>query len=226
MSTRISKAHTGFRGSDRSLIAAMCGFLALFVLSVVVPSIAGGGTMPAPGAPATDLQQWAGHRTAVIAAGALMMAAAGAVAVFGDLLGHRLAAAGPAGRGPVVVRSAAIAAAVALAACGVVVMLLGNRGTTASADSVATLGRAAFALGGPVHTLLLGGVTLGWALTLTRLGGSRPAIVAMGILSALCALSAGAVFSDALVPLVPIGRFPTMLGLLLGTVRWLPRPET
>ncbi|WP_280361551.1 hypothetical protein [Nocardia wallacei] len=182
--------------------------------------------MPTPGAPTMDLQQWAGHRPAVIAAGALMMAAAGAVAVFGNLLGRRLATAGAAGRGPIVARGAAVAAAVALAACGVAVVLLGSRGTTASADSMATLGRAAFALGGPVHTLLLGGVTLGCALTLHRVGGSKPATVAMGILSALCVLSTGALFSDALVPLVPIGRFPTMLGLLLGTVRWLPRPET
>ncbi|MET8798024.1 hypothetical protein ABZV91_16510 [Nocardia sp. NPDC004568] len=214
------------RGTDRGPLVALGSFLALFALSVAVPSLAGAGTMPPPGSSTADFRQWADHHIAVISSGALMVAAAAALTGAGVYLARRLAVVAPSACGPRLVRISSAAAATTLAACGVCVGVLGARSTSLSADTMETLGRAAFALGGPVHTLLLGGVVLGWALVLDRAGTGRRAAIVLGTLAGLDLIGAAALFSDELIVLVPIGRFPTMLGLVVGSVRWLPRRES
>lgn len=201
-------------------------FVALFAASITVPALAGLGTMPPPGAQVSAVQEWFAGGVATELSGTLIMLSAVAWAVFVTAASLRMGAFAPGAPGLRVARLGGTLAAATLASSGAVVVALASSQGTQSTEVTSTLARLAFVLGGPLHTLTLGITVLGLSLTgwFAEVISRRTAAVGVGV-SVLACASMLSTLANGLVFIVPIGRFSTIVWLLVLAAR-LPRSRT
>ena len=207
--------------AGRALVYAAVGTVAPFMLSLLVGLLVAGRLYASPFAPAGTLHGYfAGHHTMVQVVAFLQFGSAVGLGVLTGLLWSRLRELAPGG----IIAPAAVAvgggvAASFLALNALVQWVLSHPEVNAQPALVKALGYLFWTLGGTGHTawlaVLLAGVGLA-ALRLRLL--PRWLAVAGLVLAGVGGLSLLTLVSTKVVALIPAGRFPALLWLVVVSV--------
>ncbi|MFC7308683.1 hypothetical protein ACFQVC_31260 [Streptomyces monticola] len=200
---------------NRRLFLGGAGFAGLFLGGMGLAGLLGTGVYPSPlDSEAAAASYFAANGSAVLAQGVAHLFAGVALAVFASALGNgRASAVGWA-------RVAGWAAAVAVAVSGLVNATIAVLGTTG--DSLHTLHYLSFLAGGQIHVPLLGVLVAAGA---RAYAGSTPRWTTVpGVVAAVLAVLSLVSFAieDALL-LLPLGRFTSILWIVITVVRARPR---
>jgi hypothetical protein len=217
---RRGKRHTG----GAPLLPPAIAYVMLGVASIAVPPVVAGES--AYSSDASLLDFYAHHAGAAHLLAFLVLASAVPYAVATAIASHRVHAAGLGVPGRLIALVGGTAAAVLLAVSGLVSLALTQPHVADSPASVRALNGLAFAAGGPGFVVFSGLLAAGISVP-ALVGRLTPRWVGwLGLtVAGVCELASLAAATDALTPLLPIGRFATMIWLLAIAVTLSARPS-
>lgn len=206
------------------LLPPAIAYVVLAVAGIVVPTTVAGEAPYTSDAHLLDF--YAHHTGAAHLLAFLVLASAVPLAVFSAIASHRVRAAGLDVPGRIIALVGGVAAAVLLALSGLATLALTQPHVADSPAVVRALSGLAFAAGGPGFVVFSGLLAAGISVP-ALVGRLTPRWVGWFglVLAAVCALASLAAATDALNPLLPIGRFGTMIWLLAVAVTLSARPS-
>jgi hypothetical protein len=217
-------------GPPLALLAALS--LVLLVVGLVL-SAALGGVLPSPFGSADAIQHYfLTQFDAVQASGVLAFASSVPLAIYAATASARLRQLGILAPGATIALAGGLLAAGALGLSGLLQWTLARPAVRADSSLVRALDDLSFVTGGPGHVVPLGLLLAGIAVPCLILRLLPRALAWAGLVIALIAeLSTLALIWRSLAVLVPIGRFPGLIwlivaGLLLPHRRPANRPAT
>lgn len=205
------------------LLPPTIAYVVLAVASIVVPPALAG--VAAYGSDADLLDFYASHSGAAHLSAFLLLASSVPFAVFGAIASHRVKDAGLDVPGRLIALVGGTVAATMLAMSGLVTLAITRPQVADSAAAVRALQGLVFATGGPAFVVFSGLLVAGISVP-ALIGRLTPRWVGwFGLaLAAVCELASLSVAVDALNPLLPIGRFGTMVWLVAVAVTMTVQP--
>ncbi|NBE56952.1 hypothetical protein [Streptomyces boluensis] len=192
----------------RKVLLGGAGFAALFIGGMVLSGLIGTGTYPSPlDSEAAAASYFAANQGTVLAQGILHTLAALPLALFAGSLGNRQA------------RLAGWAAAAALAVSGLLNVAVPVLGATG--DTLHTLHYLGFLAGGQIHVPLLG-LMVAAATRAHARRAPRWTTVLGAVAAGLAVLSLVSFATEAVMLLLPLGRFTSILWIVITAVRARP----
>ena len=211
-------------GPPLRLVGAM--FVGLFIAGLVVSSLLGGVTPSPFGAAAAVGQYYRDHPDAVQAQAIFLFASSVPLLIYASTASARLRQLGVTAPGATIALAGGVAASAALSTSGLLAWTLSRPDIGSNTALVRAISTLSFLLGGPGHVVPLGLLLAGIAVPslIIRLL-PRPVAWAGLAIAVACELTALALLSPALAVLLPIGRFPALIWLVVAGVL-LPRRRT
>jgi hypothetical protein len=199
-------------------------FVVTFAASVLAGPVLGTGTVPSPYADAGVIERYfaANHMATSVGALFLMMSAT-ALVFFAAIVWSRLTFLAPNVPGPAIAAFGGLSAAALLAVAGSLEWVLSRSTVTSQPGVVRMLDDAVFVTAGPAHTGALGMAMLGLAVTTWFVRRTPPWLSMLGVVMAVVDIASMlSLLSSTLMPLLPIGRFGSMIWIVAISVL-LPR---
>jgi hypothetical protein len=199
-------------------------FLVSFGASGLAGPLIGTGTFPSPYSHAGKVERYfAANQTATGVSSFFLLAAATALVFFSAIVWSRLTFLAPNVPGPSIAAFGGLSAAALLAVSGSLEWLLSRPAVTSQPGLVRMLDDAVFVTAGPAHTGALGMLMLGVAVTTWFVRRTPPWLSLLGVVIAVVDIASTlSLLTSTLTPLIPIGRFGSMLWILAISVL-LPR---
>jgi hypothetical protein len=215
------------RGRDHPgppLVVPAVAFVVTFSASALAGPLSGGGTFPSPYSHAGVIERYfpANHTATGVAALFLLMAAT-ALVFFSAIVWSRLSFLAPNVPGPAIAAFGGVSAAALLAVSGSLEWLLSRPDVTSQPGLVRMLDDAVFVTAGPAHDGALGMLVVGVAVTTWFVRRTPRWLSIVGAVIAIVdVVSTLSLLTSSLTPLVPVGRFASMIWLVAISVL-LPR---
>jgi hypothetical protein len=199
-------------------------FVATFVASVLAGPVLGNGTFPSPYADAGVIERYfAANQTATGVGALFLMLSATALVFLSAIAWSRLTFLAPNVPGPAIAAFGGLSAAALLGVSGSLEWVLSRSSVTSQPGLVRMLDAAVFVTGGPAHTGALGMTMLGLAVTTWFVRRTPPWLSVLGVVIAVVDIvSMLSLLSSTLMPLIPAGRFGSMIWIVAISVL-LPR---
>lgn len=199
---------------------AVLGWISLaMVVAGVAASAALGGTIPSPfGDPSAITAYFAGQSSAVLVSAVLQFAAAVPLAIYAAVASSRLRHLGVTAPGATIALVGGIVAAVGMTIAGLLTWVLAQPGVgSAGGTLVLALHDLTFATGGVGTVVFLGLLVAGIAVP-ALMTGLLPRWLAIAglVIAAIAVLSTLSLAWSGLAILLPIGRFPGMIWLIVA----------
>jgi hypothetical protein len=220
-----ARSRTGGRAHPGPPLAVPAlAFLVLFAASGLAGPLIGSGTVPSPSSHAGVVERYfAANHTATGVGAAFLLAAATALVFFSAIVWSRLTFLAPNVPGPAIAGFGGLSAAALLAVGGSEQWLLSRPAVTSQPGLVRMLDDAVFVTAGPAHTGALAMLMLGVAVTTWFVRRTPPWLSMLGVLLAVVDIASTlSLLTSTLTPLIPIGRFGSMLWIVAISVA-LPR---
>jgi hypothetical protein len=216
---RGSRAHPG-----PPLVAPAVAFVLTFAASGLAGPVIGNGAFPSPYAHAGVIERYfPANHTAMAVAAFFMLMAATALVFFSAIAWSRLTFLAPNAPGPAIAAFGGLSAAALLAVAGSLEWLLSRADVTAQPGLVRMADDAVFVTAGPAHTGALGMAMLGLAVTTWFVRRTPPWLSVLGVVIAVVDIASTlSLLTSSLTPLIPIGRFGSMIWIVVISVL-LPR---
>jgi hypothetical protein len=213
------RAHAG-----PPLVVPALAFLVTVGAGGLAGPLIGSGTVPSPYAHAGVVERYfAAHHTATGVGAFFLLAAATALVFFSAIVWSRLTFLAPNVPGPAIAAFGGLSAAALLSVGGSLEWLLSRPAVTSQPGLVRMLDDAVFVTAGPAHTGALGMLMLGVAVTTWFVRRTPPWLSVLGVVIAVVDIASMlSLLTSTLTPLIPIGRFSSMLWLVAISVV-LPR---
>ncbi|HEY9475957.1 MAG TPA: hypothetical protein VIS06_19165, partial [Mycobacteriales bacterium] len=188
----------------------------LFVAALVVGPALGSGSVPSPfSSPEVVGHYYSASHLASQVDGFLLFLSAVWLALFSAVALSRLDYLAPNAPGPTIAGVSGIVASVFLAISALIRSVLSLPTVTDQPVLVHALAYLMFLTGGPAHTVTLGLLVFGIAITSWFLGRLPRWLSVVGfVIAAIAVLSSLTMLTAAAVPLVPIGRFAAMVWIV------------
>jgi hypothetical protein len=199
-------------------------FLITFGASGLAGPVIGSGTFPSPDSHAGVVERYfAINHTATGAGAFFLLAAATALVFFSAIVWSRLTFLAPNAPGPAIAAFGGLSAAALLSVSGSLEWLLSRPAVTSQPGLVRMLDDAVFVTAGPAHTGALGMLMLGVAVTTWFVRRTPRWLSLLGVALAVVDIASTlSLLTSTLTPLIPIGRFGSMLWIVAISVL-LPR---
>jgi hypothetical protein len=199
-------------------------FLVMFAASGLAGPIIGSGTFPSPYSHAGVVERYfAANHTATGVGAFFLLAAATALVFFSAIVSSRLTFLAPNVPGPAIAGFGGLSAAALLAVSGSAEWLLSRPDVTAQPGLVRTLDDAVFVTAGPAHTGALAILMLGVGVTTWFVRRTPRWLSVLGVALAVVDIASTlSLLTSTVTPLIPIGRFGSMLWIVAISVV-LPR---
>jgi len=190
----------------------------LFLAGLFISAALAHGFPPSPTAPAATIQAYfAGHRTAVRVAALFQFGAAVPLALYAATASARLHNLGIRAPGATIALAGGLLSSGFLAISGLISWVLSRPEVTASPSLVRAFQDLGYITGGPGHTVFLGLLAAGLAVTALFARLLPRPVVFIGLLFAFIAeLSTLSVITDSLAFLLPAGRYPLLIWLIVA----------
>jgi hypothetical protein len=204
----------GQGGPPLGVLAAVS--TALFVGGLFIAAGVAHGFPPGPGASASSIAAYAvQHATSNRISAVFTFGSAVPLAIYAATANARLHALGVRAPGATIALAGGLLASGFLALSGLCSWVLCQPGIAADNTVTRAISDLEFATGGPAHVVLLGLLVAGIAVPATILGLlPRPLAVAGLVLAAVCELSSLTLATSVLFPLLPVGRFASLVWLI------------
>jgi hypothetical protein len=198
--------------------------VALFVASLFTGPLLGSGSLPSPfSSPAVIQHHFSTSATASQVGGFLLLISAIALAIFTAITWSRLDYLGPNAPGPAICGIGGILASLFLAISALIQWSLSRPSVIDQPTLVRALQYLMFLFGGPAHTIALGLLVFGIAITTRYLHRVPEWLPVVGmVIAVISILSTVTLLVPALAPLIPLGRF-TALAWIIAMAALIPR---
>jgi hypothetical protein len=206
------------------LVVPALAFLVTFGASGLAGPLIGSAAFPSPYSHAGVVERYfAANHTATGVGALFLMMSATALVFFSAIVWSRLSFLAPNVPGPAIAGFGGLSAAALLAVSSSLEWLLSRPEITSQPGLVRMLDDAVFVTGGPAHTGALGMLMLGVAVTTRFVRRTPPWLSVLGVVIAVVDIASMlSLLTSTLTPLIPIGRFGSMIWIVAISVL-LPR---